>query len=750
MKKLFFALAAIMASTCVFAQVLPYQNANLSPSERADDLLSRLSLEQKVSLMMNQSAAVPEFGIHYYGWWNESLHGCARSGLATMFPQAIGMAASWDNALLEKVFTIASEEQRMKYIQCIQEKGGADQYSGLTVWTPNINIFRDPRWGRGQETYGEDPYLMFIMGKAVVEGLQGQPDEKGYDRLHACLKHYAVHSGPESERHTFDADNISYRDLMETYLYAFENIVKTTDVQEVMCAYQRFEGKPCCGSDKLLTKILREDWGYKGLVVSDCGAVHDFYREGGHRSFEDAKPATASAVKSGTDLECGGSYSNLVAAVKEGYITEDEIDVSVKRLLVARFRLGDMDPFESVSWNKLPLENLASDESRAVSLDMARESMTLLQNNGTLPLSKSLKVAVIGPNANDEAVMKGNYYGTPKDVVTVLEGIKAKLGEENVIYARGCERVAGEDERAPYQTTEEFFTNDGSKAKGFDGAAEFDVAALADVDAVIYVGGISGALEGEEMDVPFDGFLKGDRTNIELPEVQRTFIAELSKCGKPVVFVNMSGSAIALSPESAVCDAILQAWYPGEAGGTAVADVLFGDYNPAGRLPVTFYASSDQLPDFKDYDMAGRTYRYFEGQPLFPFGYGLSYSNFKYGRAALVNEAGKKVRKFSASDNLTLKVPVSNKSAIDGDEVVQVYIKSLNDVDGPIYALKGFCRKSIAAGAKTVVEIPLNSLSFSYFNEATGKMEPTPGKYIIYYGKSSAPKDLKKLKVRIR
>lgn len=699
---------AIMLATLSYAQQqFPYQNPKLSADQRADDLLGRLSLEQKVQLMMDVSEGIPELGIQKYNWWNEALHGAARAGLATVFPQSIGMAASFDDALVQQVFDVASTEQRIKYILARQDKN-VERYHGLTVWTPNINIFRDPRWGRGQETYGEDPYLTMRMGYSVVTGLQGPKGEK-YDKLHACLKHYAVHSGPESERHMFNADEVSYRDLMETYLYAFENIIKTTDVQEVMCAYNRFDGKPCCGSDQLLIQFLRKDWGYKGLVVSDCGAINDFYAKGAHNVFPGNRAAaSANAVLTGTDLECGSSYKSLVESVEKGYIKESDIDVSVRRLLKARFRLGEMDDDSIVSWNQIPVSKLACDEHDALALKMARETMTLLQNKGgVLPLAKeNVRYAVLGPNAADEVVMWANYNGTPRKTVTVYDAIKEKVGAKNVVFAPNV------------------------------------IAIPSGVDAYIFVGGISPALEGEQMRVQYEGFAGGDRTTIELPSTQRAILKALHETGKPVIFVNMSGSAIALMPETESCDAILQAWYGGQQGGQAVADVLFGDYNPAGRLPVTFYKGDYQLPDFHDYDMAGRTYRYMDDEPAFAFGFGLSYSKFEYGLARIE-------RKSKKGMDMNLVVPVTNVSDIDGEEVVQLYVRKVEDKEGPKRALRGFCRQNIPAGATVEVSIPLNEVTFRTFNEANGKMEATSGTYVLYYGKSSDLRDLQQITVTL-
>lgn len=726
---------AILAVTMSFAQTAPYQNPDLDPQTRAEDLLKRLTLEQKVALMNYNSPEIPELGIRKYNWWNEALHGTARNGLATVFPQAVGMAASWNDELLQEVYDVASTEQRIKFNMARRE-GGATQYRGLTVWTPNINIFRDPRWGRGQETYGEDPFLTTAMGRAAVNGLQGDTDLK-YDKLHACLKHFAVHSGPEYERHVFNAENISWRDLYETYLYAFERLVKTTDVKEVMCAYNAYEGDPCCGSDKLLIKILREQWGYQGLVVTDCWAVADFYREGHHNIFPgDPVSSSAMSVRSGADLECGNSFPALVEAVKTGKLPESEIDRAVVRLLKARFELGEMDPDSSVPWSEIPDEHLASDQHHELALEMARESMTLLQNrNDVLPLKKNARYAVVGPNAADSLVMWGNYNGIPRKTTTVLEGITAKVGADNVVYAKGCEIAVAAKDEGKYSETEGNYHDEALSRASSGTAADFDASVFDDVDAIIYVGGLSPRLEGEEMRVNFEGFKGGDRTTIELPASQREYIAELAKTGKPIVFVHLSGSAVGIAPEVEVCDAVLQGWYGGQAGGEAVADVLFGDYNPAGRLPVTFYASDSDLPDFRDYDFKGHTYRYFEGKPLFPFGHGISYSEFKYGKAKLQDGV--------------LSIPVTNVSDVDGEEVVQVYVKALNDPEGPAMSLRGFERVSVKAGQTVVVKLPMAEENIDLFNPETGKLEAAEGKYELYYGGTSDKSKLKKLTFKI-
>lgn len=696
---------------------LPYQDSSLSPEERAEDLIGRLTLKEKVSLMQHESPAIPRLGIKKYVWWNEALHGVGRAGLATVFPQSIGMAASFNDELLYDVFTAVSDEARAKHNE-FKKQGELQIYQGLTFWTPNINIFRDPRWGRGQETYGEDPYLTGRMGVSVVRGLQG-PKDAAYDKLHACAKHYAVHSGPEWNRHSFNAENINPRDLWETYLPAFKALVQKAEVKEVMCAYNRYEDDPCCGSDRLLQQILRNEWGYKGIVVSDCWAINDFFNKGSHETEPDPAHASAKAVITGTDLECGSSYENLVLAVQEGLIEETVINRSLKRLLKARFELGEMD--EKTLWDELPYSIVDSKEHQNLALKMAKESLVLLQNKeNVLPLNPSLTVAVIGPNANDSVMQWGNYNGFPSKTVTMLEGIRQYLPENQVIYEKGCD----------YTSVSDFKVNFASTLKR-----------VKEADVILFAGGISPKLEGEEMPVKLPGFKGGDRETIELPEIQTQMIRELKKAGKPVVLVNFSGSAIGLEQEALLCDAILQAWYPGQAGGTAIASVLFGDYNPAGRLPVTFYKNTSQLPDFEDYSMKRRTYRYMTEDPLFAFGYGLSYSTFVYGDARLsdaVMEKGK---------TLSVTVPVSNTSKLDGEEVVQFYLRYPEDKEGPIKALRSFQRVSISKETTIEVKFELHDEDFEWFDPQTNTMRPRTGEYEILYGGSSNDKDLKTLKV---
>lgn len=710
MKKIIIPILLFGALMSACQQKLPYQNTSLPPEERVADLVQRLTLEEKVSLMQNNSSAVPRLGIKPYNWWNEALHGVARNGRATVFPQAIGMGAAFNDSLLHVVFTAVSDEARAKN-HIARRDSSYKIYQGLTFWTPNINIFRDPRWGRGQETYGEDPYLTSQLGMAVVRGLQG-PEDSQYDKAHACAKHYAVHSGPEWNRHSFNAEDIDPRDLWETYLPAFKDLVQKAGVKEVMCAYNRFEGSPCCNSDRLLMQILRDEWGYEGLVVSDCGAIYDFFEEGRHGTHKDKADASSAAVLSGTDLECGDAYKSLADAVRQGKIKEEDLDRSVARLLKARFELGEMD--ETTPWDTISDSVVNCRIHQVLALRMARESMTLLQNkNSLLPLKAGMTVALVGPNANDSVMQWGNYNGFPSHTVTLLEALRKRLPEEQLIYVPGALYAEG---FVPKHKKEEM-----KQMKPLDAASLLKQVDHADV--VIFAGGISPLLEGEEMKVDVQGFKGGDRTDIELPAVQRQLLKALKAAGKKVVFVNFSGSAVGLEPETQTCDAILQAWYPGEAGGTAVADVLYGDYNPAGRLPVTFYKKVSQLPDYEDYSMKGRTYRYFEGTPLFPFGHGLSYTTFAYGKAEVKDGC--------------LLVPVTNTGRMDGDEVVQLYLNRPDDAGGPRKTLRAFKRVHIPTGATRTVSLPLTEETFNWWDTATNTVHPLKGSYKLLYGGSS-------------
>ena len=679
-----------VASFSLQAQKYPYQNPNLSPKERAQDLCGRLKLEEKVGLMMNFSKPVERLDVPVFQWWSEALHGVGRNGNATVFPITMGMAATFDTLLVEKIFTAVSDEARIKHNKAHRLGTQREMYQGLSFWTPNINIFRDPRWGRGQETYGEDPYLTAVMGKSVVRGLQG-PADSHYQKLLACAKHYAVHSGPEWSRHRYNAENIKLRDLHETYLYAFRALVKEAKVAEIMCAYNRFEGKPCCGSDRLLQQILREEWGFDGLVTSDCGAIDDFWKDYGHHYSKNKTEATSQAVIAGTDVECGSSYGSLVDGVREGRIKEETIDKSLIRLLEARFRLGDFDDPSLNPWNKIPEERLCCKEHSDLALEAARKSIVLLRNEkNILPLSENdtQGLYIMGPNANDEEMQWGNYNGFPLHTITLAEGIKAINPSATLI---------------PWKRD-----------------VQQQVESAANAKTVIFCGGISPRLEGEEMNVNEPGFKGGDRTMIEMPQDQRDILAALHKAGKRVILAICSGSAMGLVPEQQSTDAILQVWYGGQAGGQAVAEVLFGRVNPSGKLPVTFYRNVEQLPDFEDYNMEGHTYRFFRGEPLYPFGYGLSYSKFVYGKPRF--EDGK------------LTLSVSNKSKRDGEETVLVYINKVGDVDGPIRTLRAFQRVEVPAGSSQTVSIPLPDSAFEWWDAKSNAMRIMSGEYVVQVG----------------
>ncbi len=864
MKKIQLIAVSFLLAANLWGQQFSYQNPNLSSEQRAKDLISRLTLTEKAALMCDQSDPIQRLGIKRFNWWSEALHGLANTDNVTVFPEPVGMAASFNDALIYRIYNAVSDETRAKYNEATQKGQENKRFLSLSVWTPNVNIFRDPRWGRGQETYGEDPYLTSRMGVQVVKGLQG-PDDAKYKKLLACAKHYAVHSGPEWSRHSLNLNNVDPRELWETYLPAFKSLVQKADVRQVMCAYQRLDDEPCCGNNRLLQQILRDEWGYKYLVVSDCGAITDFFTS--HKVSSDAVHAASKGVLAGTDVECvweNYPFKTLPEAVSKGLISEEEINKHLLRVLIGRFDLGEMDDDAIVPWSKIPMSIVNNQEHRQLALDMARQSMTLLQNkNNILPLAKSLKnVAVIGPNANDKAMLWGNYNGTPVRTITILDGITSKLPADKVLYDKGCDLVedkvtesyfpqcsiegkkgfkatywnnkdltgdvvatqqienpiklttAGQHEFAtgvrlegfsgkyeteftPSKSEEivfkcgaagyfELLVNGESLAKynnwraipsrisykvesgkkykieiryaqlndwqaniEFNFGKEVDVdytqllKKLQGTDVVVFVGGLSTQLEGEEMPVNYPGFKGGDRTDIELPAVQRNCLKALKQAGKKVIFVNCSGSAIALTPETESCDAILQAWYAGESGGQAVADVLFGDYNPSGKLPVTFYKSSDQLKDFEDYSMKGRTYRYMT-DALFPFGYGLSYTKFSIGNATLDKNS------LNANEAVKVTIPVSNTGKRQGTEIVQVYVRKVNDVEGPLKTLKGFQRVSLNAGQKTNVTIDLPTSSFEFYDWSQRKMMVTPGEYEIYYGNSSDAKDLKKAAVVIR
>ena len=704
------------------AQQMPWQDPTLPIEQRADDLLSRLTLEEKTQLMMNGSPAIERLGIHQFDWWSEALHGVGRNGTSTVFPITMGMAASFDDALVQDVFTAVSDEARVKAHQA-KHGEGMKRYHSLSFWTPNINIFRDPRWGRGQETYGEDPFLTSRMGVAVVRVLQG-PDDAKHRKLLACAKHFAVHSGPEWNRHTFNVEDLPERDLWETYLPAFKALVQEAGVEEIMCAYQRVDGEPCCAQTRYEQQILRDEWGFKGLITSDCGAIRDFLPNY-HHVVETSEHASAIAVRAGTDVECGSEYKNLPEAVRKGLISERDIDTSLRRLLIGRLKLGDFDPDDQVEWTKIPESVVASKEHRQLALQIAREGIVLLQNNGILPLkssnskSSNSKIVVMGPNANDSVMQWGNYNGFPVSTVTLLQGIRNALGK-NIRYVPGCPLTASAD---------------GDKAADGTSTPEQLLAEVGKAEVVIFCGGISPRVEGEEMKVSAPGFKGGDRTTIELPQPQRDVVRALHEAGKRIIFLNCSGGAVALTPESQLCDAILQVWYGGEQGGQAVADVLTGRYNPSGRLPVTFYKDDSQLPDFLDYRMTNRTYRYFQGEPLYPFGHGLSYTTFEYSGL-----------KATGTD---VEVTVKNTGRRDGTEVVQVYLRRPADSDGPQKTLCGYQRVNLKAGERRTVTISLPRERFEVWDATTNTMRVVPGDYQLMVGSSSANQNLQVVTVTI-
>ena len=712
-KRIVILLAACFGVSIVNAQLLPYQDVTLSAGQRADDLLSRLTLDEKVSLMMNNSPAIERLGVPEFNWWNEALHGIGRNGVATVFPITMAMAASWDDVLLHKVFTAVSDEARVKAQQA-KRSGEIKRYQSLSFWTPNINIFRDPRWGRGQETYGEDPYLTSKMGLAVVRGLQGvgyNGEDLGispYRKLLACAKHFAVHSGPEWNRHTFNIEELPERDLWETYLPAFKALVVQGKVAEVMCAYQRVYGEACCAHTRYEQQILRKEWGFDGLVTSDCGAIRDFLPER-HNVARDGAEASAKAVLTGTDVECGSTYKNLPEAVRRGDISESALDTSLRRLLVARFELGDFDDDSLVAWTKIPEDVVACKEHKQLALDMARKSIVLLKNDDILPLRKGHDIVVVGANATDSVMMWGNYSGFPSHTVTAMEGIKRFAPDAKFIGGCGLTRN---------ETT-----------------ADSLLQKIGNTETVIFIGGISPKLEGEEMKVSEEGFKGGDRTSIELPKAQRDMLNALKRAGKNVVFVNCSGSAMALVPEQKSCAAIIQAWYGGEQGGEALAEVLFGQYNPSGKLPVTFYRSTDDLPDFLDYTMKNRTYRYFTGKALYPFGYGLSYTTFYISKPKY--------------EDGSLQVSVKNTGKVSGTETLQVYVRNTADKEGPLKTLRGYKQVTLTPGEQQTVSIDLPRESFEGWDSQTNTMRVVPGKYEVMVGNSSSDDSLKKIIVEI-
>ena len=823
-----------------------YKNPNLPLHERVNDLISRITLEEKISQMVHDAPAIERLDIPKYNWWNECLHGVARAGRATVFPQAIGLAATWDTDLMSRVSTAISDEARAKHHEFVR-RGKRGIYQGLTFWSPNINLFRDPRWGRGMETYGEDPFLTGRLAIEFIKGLQG--NDPKYLKLVATAKHYVVHSGPEPDRHHFNA-LVDDRDFRESYLPHFRASIMEGKAYSVMCAYNRFRSEACCGSYFLLNSILRDDWGFEGYVVSDCGAIWDIYT--GHRIVETAPEAAALCVKSGCDLNCGNSYPALKEAVEKGLISEDEINIAVKRLFKARMKLGMFDPPEMVPYAKIPYEVVDCQKHRELALEAARKSIVLLKNeNNLLPLKKELNtIAVIGPNADDVEALLGNYNGTPVDPVTLLRGIKEKVSHQTkVLYAQGCELaenmpsfeivppgalftspdqkkagllgeyfdnrefkgtpaftridqnvdfnwwdgaprddfdddnfgvrwtgyltppVTGEyylgangfnafnlyyenklllqfnashhsrtiyekvylEAGKSYKIKLEFYERAGDahiqflwRVPGRDLEAEaLEIAKQADV--VLVCMGLHPRLEGEEMEVPVPGFKGGDRLTLDLPARQENLLKKIHELGKPIVLILLNGSALAINWAQKNLPAILEAWYPGQAAGTAIADVLFGDYNPAGKLPVTFYKSTDQLPPFSEYQMKGRTYRYFEDEPLYSFGFGLSYTKFNYSDLVLPEQ-------ISNGENIEIAVKVQNSGNRDGEEVVQLYVRDVvASAPVPLHALQGFERIFLKAGEKKTVKFVLKPEQLSLITES-GERVVEPGEFDIFVG----------------
>jgi beta-glucosidase len=866
MKRQFLMAVAIVITTmgATAQEKYKWQDPSVPRAERVESLLGMLTPEEKVGLMMNKSISIERLGIPSYNWWSEACHG-VRQGGYTVYPQPIGMAAAFSEKLVFDVFSQVSDEARANWNRSdhsVKHVGmGEVYYPGnpeLSFWCPNVNIFRDPRWGRGQETCGEDPYLMAVLGVQTVLGMQG--NDPKYVKTHACAKHYAVHSGPEPLRHSMNVEP-SNRDLWETYLPAFKALVKKANVREVMCAYQRFEGKPCCTSDRLLIDILRNKWGYDGLVVTDCDAINNFFNRGQHETHKDGLTASVDAVLNGTDLECGKVFMSLTQGLEKGLIKESDLDQHLRRTLMGRFELGMFDPADRLPWASMGESVISSEEHDALATQAARESMVLLQNNKVkaksgqlepvLPLSKNIRtLAVVGPNADDVGLLNGNYGGTPTRAHqhSLLEGIRAALPGVNIIYDKACERnddyetvphlqdfnggqgvlvefwnnrtLSGEPAKTGYYKELNFSTfgawgfaegvnNDslsvrvsgkytatftgemkytistdngytlkvngavveeaqgGGRRGGFRRRVEYksfpvtqgqtydivieyrrgdgnfamlrgdicerklvDFTDLATkvkaADAIIVIGGISPQMEGEG----------GDKQDIELPSVQQRLVRAMHETGRPVVFVNCSGSAIAFGSVEGQYDALLQAWYPGQGGAKALADVLFGNYSPGGKLPVTFYRSTADLPDFLDYSMKNRTYRYFTGQPQYAFGYGLSYTSFVLGKAKL------SAKQMKINGKVTVTVPVTNTGSCQGTETVQVYVKALDDAGAPIKALKGFKKLSLKPGETQKAVITLDSEAFEYYDEAIDELSPRAGRYQILCGTSSLDKDL--------
>jgi beta-glucosidase len=689
---------------------------------RADDLIRRMSLAEKVAQLKNAAPSISRLGLPAYDYWNEALHGVANNGVATVFPEPVGMASSWNPQLIHQEGTVIGIEGRAKHNDYANKHNGDSKWwVGLTFWTPNINIFRDPRWGRGQETYGEDPFLTSEIGIEFVKGIQG--DDPNYILAMACAKHYAVHSGPERDRHRFNAQ-VSDRDLYETYLPQFERVVREGQVAGVMSAYNALRGVPCSASSFLLDDLLRRQWGFKGYVVSDCDAIRDIWGRRQHRFVNTPEEAAAAAVKAGCNLCCGGDYSALVRAVQQGLVTEKEIDVALYYTLWTRFRLGLFDPAEKVPYSKYTIKDNDTPEHRQVALEVARQSLVLLKNDGILPLdrSKYKRIAVIGPNGKSKSMLEGNYHGSASRPISILDGIKQLAGTNiEVTFAQG----------SPITTkpgTAAWSRQDNETKRPLPELKAEALSHAENADLIIYVGGITPAQEGE-------GF---DRDSIELPEVQETLVQALHATGKPVIMVNCSGSAMAIPWEAEHLPAIIQAWYPGEEGGRAVGEILFGDVNPSGHLPVTFYASTADLPDFKDYSMANRTYKYFNGKPLYAFGHGLSYTKFTFEDGKLDSQ------KIPADGAAKVTFAMQNSGSLDGDEVAQVYFRHVNSkVPQPKLALCGFARVHLKRGESKTVTVEVPATRLRYWDTEKKQYVVEPGDYEFLVGAASNDIQLK-------
>jgi beta-glucosidase len=707
MKNIFLFLGLFFAGKLP-AQTPAYLNSRLPVETRAQDLLKRMTLEEKASQIDNTSPTIERLHIPAYNWWNEALHGVARAGLATSFPQPIGLAATFNQPAIFKMGVVVSDEARAKYHQFVRE-GKRGLYEGLTFYSPNINIFRDPRWGRGHETFGEDPYLTGTLGTAFVKAMQGK--DPNYFKTICTAKHYAVHSGPEPERHVFNA-NPSKEDLWETYLPAFKMLAQDAKVYSFMCAYNRLYGEPCCSNPFLLSDILRRQWGFKGFIATDCGAVYDMFMF--HHTAKDSTEGMAQAIRAGVDNHCMGYAKAVIPAIQRGLLKESELDSAVVRLLRARFKLGMFDADSLNPYTSIPYSVVNNKEHRQYAMELARQSLVLLKNrNNILPLSKSIKtIAVIGPNANDAEVPLGNYNGEPAHVITAIEGIQNILGNGKVIYQKGCHVI----DTANYDREADF-------APALEAAAK--------ADAIVFVGGISPRLEGEELQVSVQGFKGGDKTTLDLPAVQTALLKELKKTGKPLILVLMNGSALSINWENENIDGIIEAWYGGEGAGQAIADVLFGNYNPAGRLPVSFYKSINDIPAFDDYSMKGKTYRYCTKPVLYPFGYGLSFTKFAYSNLKITSPVLRRQK-----GKITVSLRVKNTGNRDGDEVVQLYIHQQGRQ--AVKELKGYQRLHLKKGEAKQVVFTISADDLLHYSKAKDGLDVLPGKVQLMIGASSS------------